>query len=108
MYMVCFVKLGKIFLMSGVEMVLLVVCKVGVVLLLLCSQGICGICKIVVFDGMVDMQYNGGICQWEIDKGLCLMCCSCFMLDFVFDLQWFVILMCVDFDLDWCVQFDIS
>lgn len=86
-YMVSFVK-SNCEIVCGLEQYVFdVVCQLGVWLLVLCMQGMCGICKVKLVLGQVEMKYNGGICQCEIDQGMVLLCCSKLLLDFVIDKQ---------------------
>ncbi len=42
----------------------------------MCTEGMCGTCKMALLCGQVDMQHAGGIRQREIDAGEILICCS--------------------------------
>ncbi|XVX18873.1 2Fe-2S iron-sulfur cluster-binding protein [Actinomycetota bacterium] len=50
-----------------------------------CSQGLCGTCKVMLTEGTVDMQHQGGIRPREIDAGKVLICCSTPTSDLVID-----------------------
>lgn len=42
----------------------------------MCSEGMCGTCRLTLLAGAVDMQHQGGIRQRDIDQGEILICCS--------------------------------
>ncbi|GGB31531.1 hybrid-cluster NAD(P)-dependent oxidoreductase [Flexivirga endophytica] len=42
----------------------------------MCSEGMCGTCRMTLLAGEVDMQHQGGIRQRDIDQGGILICCS--------------------------------
>lgn len=85
-YTIRLARSGKIFTMEGSENILAAAKRAGAVVASSCSQGMCGTCKTSIIAGSVDMRHNGGIRQREIDKGLCLICCSKPKSDLVLDL----------------------
>lgn len=85
-YSVRLARSGKTFVMDGSENILTAAKRAGAVVASSCSQGMCGTCKTSVIEGEVNMKHNGGIRQREIDKGMCLLCCSKPKSDLVLDL----------------------
>ncbi|PMS28859.1 hybrid-cluster NAD(P)-dependent oxidoreductase [Paraburkholderia rhynchosiae] len=77
---------GKSFSLDGAKSILVAAKREGAKVASSCSQGMCGTCKTSILEGTVDMKHNGGIRQREIDKGMCLICCSTPTSDVVLDL----------------------
>ncbi|MGF6261871.1 ferredoxin-NADP reductase [Paraburkholderia youngii] len=77
---------GKTFSLDGAKSILAAAKREGAKVASSCSQGMCGTCKTSIVEGTVDMKHNGGIRQREIDRGMCLICCSTPTSDVVLDL----------------------
>lgn len=79
---VVFIVLGVMVSVLWDQIVLEIVCVVGIDIEIFCVVGLCGICLMLKIVGNVEMCYKGGISQDEIDEGYILVCCVWFLGDF--------------------------
>jgi glycine betaine monooxygenase B len=75
-FQVRFNNTGKCAEVSPGETVHEAAAKLGLHIPKACGMGICGTCKVLVTDGDVVMEHNGGITPGDIKAGYILSCCS--------------------------------
>ena len=82
---VTFSRSGKQVSCSGNETIMEAANKVGIRIPNACLFGMCGTCKVMKQEGVVNLAQNGGITQSDIDQDYILACCTKPLGDVVID-----------------------